>query len=153
VHTPLTCACGKALACICSQQLQRQQVWFLPAARLLAAYVASSCRDDWLGLMLFGRETNSHTGLFESHKHRWTAGAAGVLDTSLTWVAGGITGSQAFAAWDRGFDVWLGTSRCNPPHEAAGTFAAAHSAPARPLCLCVRAQHACTATHLFLQCW
>lgn len=45
---------------------------------------------------------------------------AGVLDTSLTWVAGGITGSQAFAAWDRGFDVWLGTSRSNPPHEAAG---------------------------------
>lgn len=44
----------------------------------------------------------------------------GVLDTSLTWVAGGITGSQAFAAWDRGFDVWLGTTRSNPPHEAAG---------------------------------
>ncbi|WIA40969.1 hypothetical protein OEZ86_004617 [Tetradesmus obliquus] len=43
----------------------------------------------------------------------------GVLDTSLTWVAGGITGSQAFAAWDRGFDVWLGTSRSNPPHAAA----------------------------------
>jgi L-alanine-DL-glutamate epimerase-like enolase superfamily enzyme len=48
------------------------------------------------------------------------AAAAGVLDTSLTWVAGGITGSQAFAAWDRGFDVWLGTSRSNPPHAAAG---------------------------------
>lgn len=45
---------------------------------------------------------------------------AGVLDTSLTWVAGGITGSQAFAAWDRGFDVWLGSSRSNPPHAAAG---------------------------------
>lgn len=44
---------------------------------------------------------------------------AGVLDTSLTWVAGGVTGSQAFAAWDRGFDVWLGSSRSNPPHAAA----------------------------------
>jgi hypothetical protein len=28
------------------------------------------------------------------------AAAAGVLDTSLTWVAGGITGSQAFALPD-----------------------------------------------------
>jgi hypothetical protein len=44
----------------------------------------------------------------------------GVLDTSLTWVAGGVTGSQAFAAWDNGLDVWLGTTRSNPPHEAAG---------------------------------
>jgi hypothetical protein len=47
-----------------------------------------------------------------------------VLDTSLTWVAGGITGSQAFAAFDRGFDVWLGTSRSNPPHEAVGAYRA-----------------------------
>lgn len=47
-----------------------------------------------------------------------TCHAAGVLDTSLTWVAGGVTGSQAFAAWDRGFDIWLGSSRSNPPHAA-----------------------------------
>lgn len=35
-------------------------------------------------------------------------------------VSQGVTGSMAFAAWDRGFDVWLGTTRCNPPHEAQG---------------------------------
>ncbi len=39
----------------------------------------------------------------------------GVLDTSLGWVSNGITGSQAFAAYDMGFDVWLGNSRSNPP--------------------------------------
>ena len=32
----------------------------------------------------------------------------GVLDTSMSWVSGGVTGSQAFAAWEAGFDVWLG---------------------------------------------
>jgi hypothetical protein len=42
----------------------------------------------------------------------------GVLDTSLTWVSSGVTGSQAFAAWDQGFDVWLGSSRSNPPRVA-----------------------------------
>lgn len=39
----------------------------------------------------------------------------GVFDTSLCWVCNGVTGSQAFAAWDAGFDVWLGTTRSNPP--------------------------------------
>lgn len=39
----------------------------------------------------------------------------GVLDTSLGWVANGPQGSQAFAAFDRGADVWLGNSRANPP--------------------------------------
>jgi hypothetical protein len=46
---------------------------------------------------------------------------AGVLDTSLTWVSSGVTGSQAFAAWDQGFDVWLGSSRSNPPYASTGT--------------------------------
>lgn len=44
----------------------------------------------------------------------------GILDTSLTWVSTGVTGSQAFAAWDQGFDVWLGSSRNNPPRTATG---------------------------------
>jgi hypothetical protein len=44
----------------------------------------------------------------------------GILDTSLTWVSSGVTGSQAFAAWDQGFDVWLGSSRSNPPRLAKG---------------------------------
>ncbi|GAB4815151.1 hypothetical protein N2152v2_002197 [Parachlorella kessleri] len=39
----------------------------------------------------------------------------GILDTSLGWVANGVVGSQAFAAWDAGHDVWLGNSRSNPP--------------------------------------
>ena len=30
----------------------------------------------------------------------------GVLDTSLGWVANGVVGSAAFAAYDAGFDVW-----------------------------------------------
>jgi hypothetical protein len=62
----------------------------------------------------------------------WLCFCAGVLDTSLTWVAGGITGSQAFAAWDRGFDVWLGTSRSNPPHEAAGGWGVLVSLVSQP---------------------
>ncbi|KAK9810060.1 hypothetical protein WJX72_004140 [[Myrmecia] bisecta] len=41
----------------------------------------------------------------------------GIFDTSLGWVSNGVTGSQAFAAYDRGFDVWLGNSRSNPPRE------------------------------------
>jgi hypothetical protein len=44
----------------------------------------------------------------------------GILDTSLTWVSSGVTGSQAFAAWDRGLDVWLGSSRNNPPRACMG---------------------------------
>lgn len=44
----------------------------------------------------------------------------GILDTSLTWVSQGVTGSMAFAAHDRGFDVWLGSLRLNPPHKASG---------------------------------
>ncbi|EIE26467.1 hypothetical protein COCSUDRAFT_39557 [Coccomyxa subellipsoidea C-169] len=39
----------------------------------------------------------------------------GILDTSMGWVSNGVTGSQAFAAYDQGFDVWLGNSRSNPP--------------------------------------
>ncbi|KAK9810435.1 hypothetical protein WJX72_010667 [[Myrmecia] bisecta] len=41
----------------------------------------------------------------------------GILDTSMGWVSNGVTGSQAFAAYDRGFDVWLGNSRSNPPRK------------------------------------
>ena len=45
----------------------------------------------------------------------------GILDTSLGWVSNGIVGSQAFAAWDAGFDVFLGNSRSNPPLAHAGS--------------------------------
>ncbi|PNW76314.1 hypothetical protein CHLRE_12g541352v5 [Chlamydomonas reinhardtii] len=41
----------------------------------------------------------------------------GVLDTSMAWVSGGVTGSQAFAAWEAGLDVWLGNSRGNAPRQ------------------------------------
>ena len=44
----------------------------------------------------------------------------GILDTSMGWVSNGVTGSQAFAAFDQGFDVWLGNSRANPPREHIG---------------------------------
>jgi hypothetical protein len=56
----------------------------------------------------------------------------GVLDTSMGWVSTGVTGSQAFAAWDQGFDVWLGNSRSNPPrghigaHPPSQTWALPH---------------------------
>ena len=43
----------------------------------------------------------------------------GIFDTALGWVANGVTGSQAFAAYDAGLDVWLGTSRSNPPRTHA----------------------------------
>ena len=39
----------------------------------------------------------------------------GILDTSLGWVAGGPDKSTAFRAYDAGFDVWIGSSRVNPP--------------------------------------
>ncbi len=47
----------------------------------------------------------------------------GVLDTSLSWVCNGPGGSQAFAAYDAGADVWLGNCRSNPPRKlvAPGT--------------------------------
>eukprot|EP00955_Chlamydomonas_euryale_P014845 159470-Chlamydomonas_euryale.AAC.3 len=44
----------------------------------------------------------------------------GALDTSLSWVSGGVTGSQAFSAWEAGFDVWLGNTRCTQPRLHAG---------------------------------
>ena len=44
----------------------------------------------------------------------------GTLDTSLGWVSNGVTGSQAFAAYDMGLDVWLGNSRSNPPRRNTG---------------------------------
>ena len=44
----------------------------------------------------------------------------GVFDTSMGWVSNGVTGSQAFAAYDQGFDVWLGNSRANPPRSHVG---------------------------------
>lgn len=44
----------------------------------------------------------------------------GILDTSMGWVSNGVTGSQAFAAYDQGFDVWLGNSRSNPPRVHIG---------------------------------
>ena len=46
----------------------------------------------------------------------------GILDTSMGWVSNGVTGSQAFAAFDQGFDVWLGNSRANPPREHIGKY-------------------------------
>eukprot|EP00232_Nephroselmis_pyriformis_P025336 CAMPEP_0182864026 /NCGR_PEP_ID=MMETSP0034_2-20130328/6957_1 /TAXON_ID=156128 /ORGANISM="Nephroselmis pyriformis, Strain CCMP717" /LENGTH=401 /DNA_ID=CAMNT_0024996273 /DNA_START=150 /DNA_END=1352 /DNA_ORIENTATION=+ len=41
----------------------------------------------------------------------------GILDTSLGWVSNGVVGSQAFAAFDEGFDVWLGNMRGCPPQQ------------------------------------
>lgn len=35
----------------------------------------------------------------------------GLLDSSLGWVSNGVVGSQAFAAYDQGFDVFLGNFR------------------------------------------
>lgn len=35
----------------------------------------------------------------------------GILDSSIGWVSNGVVGSQAFAAYDQGFDVWLGNMR------------------------------------------
>lgn len=46
----------------------------------------------------------------------------GILDTSMGWVSNGVTGSQAFAAYDQGFDVWLGNSRANPPRVHIGAL-------------------------------
>ncbi|CAG9462204.1 unnamed protein product [Pedinophyceae sp. YPF-701] len=39
----------------------------------------------------------------------------GILDTAIGWVASGALSSQAFNAFDQGFDVWLINSRSNPP--------------------------------------
>ena len=41
----------------------------------------------------------------------------GVLDTSLGWVSRSTGGSVAFAAYDDGYDVWLGNTRANPPQK------------------------------------
>lgn len=46
----------------------------------------------------------------------------GMLDTSMGWVSNGVTGSQAFAAYDQGFDVWLGNCRANPPPMHIGEW-------------------------------
>ncbi|XP_024356464.1 uncharacterized protein [Physcomitrium patens] len=35
----------------------------------------------------------------------------GILDSSLSWVSNGVVGSQAFAAFDQGYDVYLGNLR------------------------------------------
>ncbi|KAL3692326.1 hypothetical protein R1sor_005977 [Riccia sorocarpa] len=35
----------------------------------------------------------------------------GILDSSLGWVSNGVVGSQAFAAYDQGYDVFLGNLR------------------------------------------
>ncbi|KAL4539401.1 hypothetical protein Ndes2437B_g02221 [Nannochloris sp. 'desiccata'] len=52
----------------------------------------------------------------------------GILDTSLGWVSNGTQGSQAFAAYDRGADVFLGNCRANPPraHVDASRSGAAY---------------------------
>lgn len=39
----------------------------------------------------------------------------GVMDTSVGWVANGPQRSQALAAWDEGYDVFLGNMRSSPP--------------------------------------
>ena len=86
------------------------------------------CVAQWLG----GREVLMG-GVFPY----WPADARdcvffmhGILDTSMGWVSNGVTGSQAFAAYDQGFDVWLGNSRANPPRVHIGT-----PAPAPPAML------------------
>lgn len=47
----------------------------------------------------------------------------------------GVTGSQAFAAWDAGYDVWLGNSRCNAPRLHQGVCVL--------LTLCLLVSHLC----------
>ena len=44
----------------------------------------------------------------------------GVLDSSMGWVANGALGSIGFAAFDRGFDVFLGNCRGVPPRRHRG---------------------------------
>ena len=46
----------------------------------------------------------------------------GILDTAMGWVCNGVTGSNAFAAYDAGYDVWLGNSRANPPRLHMGEY-------------------------------
>lgn len=61
----------------------------------------------------------------------------GILDTAMGWVCNGVTGSNAFAAYDAGFDVWLGNSRANPPRLHMG--ASGFQTPA--LCACTVLAH------------
>ena len=46
----------------------------------------------------------------------------GILDTAMGWVCNGVTGSNAVAAYDAGYDVWLGNSRANPPRLHMGEY-------------------------------
>jgi hypothetical protein len=53
-----------------------------------------------------------------------------------------VTGSQAFATWDAGYDVWLGNSRCNAPRLHQGMC----------VCICVCAcVNACVCVSMFVQ--
>ena len=84
----------------------------------------------------------------------------GVFDTSMGWVSNGVTGSQAFAAYDQGFDVWLGNSRANPPRSHVGApladpisegshiLRAACSLPTKLLRELLQRWHAGSAKHL-----
>eukprot|EP00271_Cylindrocystis_brebissonii_P015310 TRINITY_DN3778_c0_g3_i1.p1 TRINITY_DN3778_c0_g3~~TRINITY_DN3778_c0_g3_i1.p1 ORF type:complete len:883 (+),score=143.64 TRINITY_DN3778_c0_g3_i1:597-3245(+) len=50
----------------------------------------------------------------------------GILDTALGWVSKGVVGSQAFGAYDQGFDVWLGNMRGYAGREHINKRISAH---------------------------
>ncbi|GBG58765.1 hypothetical protein CBR_g165 [Chara braunii] len=51
----------------------------------------------------------------------------GLLDSALGWLSNGVTGSQAFAAYDHGFDVFLGNFRGYSSKEHVNTNISAAS--------------------------
>lgn len=51
----------------------------------------------------------------------------GLLDSAMGWIANGVVGSQAFAAYDAGADVFLGNMRGCPPRRHRDKSKEGHS--------------------------